>query len=169
MQCAWNSRIWNFEFRKTLLPLRNLWNFDPCKRFRPVQKNSRILQLHRHSTHFYKSHHGGDCFFQWFANGCEGGFANGSGCIVYEGGFTDEGKDRIKGGIWAPSLYLCVGACPGFLHGLGCHAQGRRRHSQYCCRHRRRDIARSLQQEAAQPLLWNGPVFFHGSSPGWMV
>ena len=36
MQCAWNSRIWNFEFRKTLLPLRNLWNFAPCKRFRPV-------------------------------------------------------------------------------------------------------------------------------------
>ena len=36
IQCAWNSRIWNFEFRKTLLPLRNLWNFAPCKRFRPV-------------------------------------------------------------------------------------------------------------------------------------
>ena len=36
-QCAWNSRIWNFEFWKTLLPMRNLWNFAPCTRFRPVQ------------------------------------------------------------------------------------------------------------------------------------
>jgi len=35
-QFAWNSRIWDFEFRKTLLPLRNLWNFAPCKRFRPA-------------------------------------------------------------------------------------------------------------------------------------
>jgi len=39
IQCAWNSRILNFDFRKTLLPLRNLWNFAPCKRFRPVQIN----------------------------------------------------------------------------------------------------------------------------------
>ena len=31
IQCPWDSRIWNFEFRKTLLPLRNLWNFVPCK------------------------------------------------------------------------------------------------------------------------------------------
>jgi len=37
IQCAWNSRIWNFEFRKTLLPLRNLWNFAPGKWFRPVR------------------------------------------------------------------------------------------------------------------------------------
>ena len=36
IQCAWNPRIGNFEFRKTLLPLRNLWDFAPCKRFRPV-------------------------------------------------------------------------------------------------------------------------------------
>ena len=38
IQCAWNPRMWNFEFRKTLLPPRNLWNFAPCKRFRPVWK-----------------------------------------------------------------------------------------------------------------------------------
>jgi len=38
IRCAWNSRIWNFEFRKTRLPLRNLWKFAPCKRFRPVSK-----------------------------------------------------------------------------------------------------------------------------------
>ena len=38
IQSAWNSRIWNFEWeRKTLLPLRNLWNFVSCKRFRPVR------------------------------------------------------------------------------------------------------------------------------------
>ena len=37
IQCAWNSRIWNFGFRKILLPVRNLWNFAPCKRFRPVR------------------------------------------------------------------------------------------------------------------------------------
>jgi len=30
IQCAWNSRIWNFEFRKTLLPLRNLWKLKVC-------------------------------------------------------------------------------------------------------------------------------------------
>jgi len=33
IQCAQNSRSWNFEFRKTLLPLRNLWNL---KRVTPV-------------------------------------------------------------------------------------------------------------------------------------
>jgi len=40
IHCAWNSRI----FRKTLLPLRNLWNFAPCKRFRPVESLSPNLQ-----------------------------------------------------------------------------------------------------------------------------
>jgi len=42
-QCAWNSRIWNFEFWKTLLPLRNLWNFVPCQRFRPLLYNWCLL------------------------------------------------------------------------------------------------------------------------------
>jgi len=45
IQRAWNSRIWNFEFRKTLLPLRNLWKFAPCKRFRPVPIRHRDLLL----------------------------------------------------------------------------------------------------------------------------
>ena len=48
IQCAWNSRIWNFEFRKTLLPLRNLWIFAPCMRFRPVFLNSRVSTLGQH-------------------------------------------------------------------------------------------------------------------------
>ena len=45
IQCAWNSWIWHFEFRKTRLPLRNLWNFAPCKRFRPVGSNLSIWEL----------------------------------------------------------------------------------------------------------------------------
>jgi len=53
IQCAWNSRIWNFEFRKTLLPQRNLWNFAPCKRFRPVHCNT----LQHTATHCNASHH----------------------------------------------------------------------------------------------------------------
>ena len=40
IQCAWNSRFWNFEFRKTLLQLRNLWDFAPYNRFRPVPSSS---------------------------------------------------------------------------------------------------------------------------------
>jgi len=40
IQFTWNSRIWNFEFRKTL---RNLWNFVSCKRFRPVVQNWMFL------------------------------------------------------------------------------------------------------------------------------
>jgi len=41
IQCARNSWIWKFEFRKTLLPERNLWNFVLCKRFRPVVADPR--------------------------------------------------------------------------------------------------------------------------------
>ena len=32
---AWNSRISNFEFRKTLLSRRNLWNFVSCRGLDP--------------------------------------------------------------------------------------------------------------------------------------
>jgi len=48
---AWNSRIWNFEFRKTLLPLRNLWNFvscrglDPCTRHKLVETGQHVKNV----------------------------------------------------------------------------------------------------------------------------
>jgi hypothetical protein len=43
--CVWNSRIWNFEFRKKLLPLRNVWKFAPCKRLRPVMRECRTPSI----------------------------------------------------------------------------------------------------------------------------
>ena len=50
IQWAWNSRIWNLEFRKTLLPLRHLWNFALCKRFRAVLIHMNAM------THSYECH-----------------------------------------------------------------------------------------------------------------
>jgi len=33
--CAWNSRIWHFQFRKALLSWRNVWKFHSCRGLDP--------------------------------------------------------------------------------------------------------------------------------------
>ena len=58
IHCAWNCRIWNFEFRKTLLPRKNLWNFVSCRGL-----DSWWKQSHCFTMLLYSQSHSG-CHFR---------------------------------------------------------------------------------------------------------
>ena len=59
IHCAWNCRIWNFEFKKkTLLPRRNLWNFVSCRGL-----DSWWKQSHCFTMLLYSQSHSG-CHFR---------------------------------------------------------------------------------------------------------
>ena len=56
-QSAWISRIWSFEFRKTLLPRRNLSNIVPCRGLDPCPKGIYRLEMGscEHKVHVHGS------------------------------------------------------------------------------------------------------------------